>query len=345
MMKTVQIVAVQMDAAPAPARVRLCQAEALAVRAVEAGAELIVLPEVFNTGYAYSSVNYSAAESIQGETVAWMRETASRLGIHLAGSLMLFENGEIFNALILFAPDGRYWRYDKRYPWGWERAYFRSGKTESIANTDIGDIGLMICWDIGHRKLWRSFAGRVDFVLTVSCPPDVTNTIYICPDGVRFGLKDLGPAARSMIGSAPLAFGQMFCQQAAWLGVPAVNSGASGILNSPVPTGAGTFLPFYPSLVKFLKLPREQQVAMTCGFIPACKILDANGEVLGELSPQQGENFVLSEVTLAEKKPFPLFRQPRSPMPVLSYLLSDVLLPWASIPLYEEGISRISLNT
>ncbi|RPI84017.1 MAG: hypothetical protein EHM41_14445 [Chloroflexi bacterium] len=108
MQKSIKIAAVQMDAAPASARVRLTRAELLAERAARAGADLVVLPEVFNTGYIYSSSNYSSAESFQGATVAWMRDTTSRLGIHLADSLMLFENGQILNALLLFAPDGMY---------------------------------------------------------------------------------------------------------------------------------------------------------------------------------------------------------------------------------------------
>ncbi|RPI84016.1 MAG: hypothetical protein EHM41_14440 [Chloroflexi bacterium] len=29
----------------------------------------------------------------------------------------------------------------------------------------MGNIGLMICWDIGHRRLWRSYAGRVELII------------------------------------------------------------------------------------------------------------------------------------------------------------------------------------
>jgi hypothetical protein len=43
-----------------------------------------------------------------------MRETAASLHIHLAGSLMLLDGNEVYNSLLLFAPDGRYWLGDWR---------------------------------------------------------------------------------------------------------------------------------------------------------------------------------------------------------------------------------------
>jgi predicted amidohydrolase len=119
MPRTVKIAAVQMDANPAPTAERLGRAEQLVVAAAASGAQLTVLPELFNTGYSYSAENHDRVEPLDGPTATWMRYTAARLGIHLAGSLMVLEQGDVFNAMLLFAPDGQMWRYDKSYPWGW----------------------------------------------------------------------------------------------------------------------------------------------------------------------------------------------------------------------------------
>ena len=89
MARQVKIAAMQMIAHPASTHQRLERAEALVAGACRDGAQLVVLPEVFNTGYEYSDQNYGRAEPLDGPTVAWMKQLASRNQIHLAGTLLL----------------------------------------------------------------------------------------------------------------------------------------------------------------------------------------------------------------------------------------------------------------
>lgn len=79
---------------------RLNRAANLVQDAAKQGASLVVLPELFNTGYAYSSANYCRAETLDGPTATWMRETAAAHNIHLAGSLLLLGKNEVFNAML-----------------------------------------------------------------------------------------------------------------------------------------------------------------------------------------------------------------------------------------------------
>jgi predicted amidohydrolase len=83
-----------MDATPAPTQARLVRATRPAEQATAAGAQLVVLPELFNTGYEYSDRNHARAETAHGPTLTWMRQTAARLGVHLAGSLLLLDGEE-----------------------------------------------------------------------------------------------------------------------------------------------------------------------------------------------------------------------------------------------------------
>jgi hypothetical protein len=330
-----------MDANPVPTAKRLQRAERLVAQAAGAGAQLVVLPELFNTGYAYSEENYHRAEPIHGQTVTWLRDTAARHTIHLAGSLLLVDQNEIYNALLLLAPDGRTWRYDKNYPWAWERNYFRQGHGVTVAQTDLGDLGMLICWDVAHPNLWRQYAGQVDMMLISSCPPDFSDVTYHFPTGEQFTLNDLRLLGSLMPGTGRLVFGDMLNQQTAWLQVPAANTVGTGHIRTKIPNGLISLVgmvPLAPRLARYL--PQANHVQASCDFVPGCKVVDAQGQTLTQLAQAQGETFTTAGVTLADQKPLPDRAQPKSPLPKLAYYFSDTFTPLISIPAYRRGVRR-----
>jgi hypothetical protein len=342
MPRSIIIAAIQMDASPAPTAERLTRAERLVNEAADSDAQLVVLPEIFNTGYTYDDSNHRRAEPLAGPTVNWMRDTAAYLNIHLAGSLMLLDHNEVYNSLLLFAPDGNMWRYDKNYPWGWERGYFRPGHDITIAETELGRIGMMICWDVGHLDLWRRYAGHIDLMLISSCPPDVSNPTYHFPNGDQVTLDQMGPLVVPLKNTGRLVFGDMINEQTAWLGVPAVNTVGCGHIETDIPNGLGSVLsmvPAAPWLIKYL--PQANRMRMSCGFVPGCKVVDATGQVLTELRQNEGETLAITEVTLANERPQPKGPQPRSRLSFLTYLTSDTILPFLTVPTYRRGLRRV----
>ena len=341
MTRKIHVAAVQMEANPSSTGERLARAERLVIDAARQGAQLVTLPEVFNTGYGYSDINYRLAEPINGPTATWMKQIAAKAKIHLAGSLMVLEGSEVYNALLLFAPDGRMWRYDKNYPWGWERSYFRGRRNITVAHTDLGDFGLLICWDVAHRGLWAQYAGQVDMIIVSSCPPDVTTPTFHFPNGDRFTMADLGPLTASIQGTGHLVFGEMPRQQTAWLGTPLVGTVGCGQIRTAIPNGAATVMGFAlaaPWLLKYL--PQANALQMSCELIAGTQIVDAQGRILAELTQAQGESWTMAEVTLAEEKPRPRSAQPAGLVPGMSFLFSDLFLPWVSVPVYRNGLRR-----
>jgi predicted amidohydrolase len=341
MPRTMKVAAIQMDANPSPTTDRLARAERLVAGAAQAGAQLVVLPEVFNTGFVHEATGHRLAERPDGPTATWMKETAARLDIHLAGSLMLLDHDEVYNALLLFAPDGRMWRYDKNYPWCLERGYVRDGNRITVAATDLGDLGMMVCWDTAHPELWRRYAGRVDMMVTASCPPEVSNSTIHFPNGDRVTIDDMGPVLAPLKDAGYLLFGDMINQQVAWLGVPAVSAITTGRVKIDVPNGRAVLLgilPLAPWLAKYL--PQANRMQMSCGMVQGCKVVDAGGRVLAELTQEQGETFTTAEVTLADEKPSPQGPQPAALLPGVVYFVSDILLPLLSVPVYRRGLRR-----
>ncbi|MFQ5616727.1 MAG: carbon-nitrogen hydrolase family protein, partial [Anaerolineales bacterium] len=307
----------------------------------QAGADLIVLPELFNVGYTYDDSNHERAEPLDGPTSTWMRETARKFNLHLAGSIMLLDVDEVYNALLLFAPDGRVWRYDKIYPWGWERGYFRSGRDVTVAKTGLGRIGMLICWDTGHRGLWQRYAGQVDLILISSCPPDITNPTYRFPDGRTATFADMGPL-RSIQNTGRHLFGDMINEQTAWLGVPAVASVGAGRITTRLPqakASVASMIVLAPWLARYL--PVADQIKMSCDLIHGCKVVDARGNVLTEIPQGEGDAFTLAEVTLPEEQPTPAGPQPPTRLQPFSYFTSDYLFPWLTIPVYRKGLRQV----
>lgn len=302
--RRITLATVQLDVTPAPLSERLERAEAQVESAVQAGAQLVILPELFNTGYAYRDENFALAEDPDGMTAIWMKRVSGSLGIHLAGSLLVRAGQDIYNSLLLYAPDGRVWRYDKNYPWGWERAYFREGRMITIAETGLGSIGLMLCWDMAHANLWRKYAGKVDLMVACTCPPNIPDPIFRFPDGSLVTTTQMGPVFGSMRESARKVFMDTPAQQAAWLGVPFASSTACGTVHTRLPNPVGSFmwlLFIAPWLIRYL--PQVEQVELRADLVEAGRIFAADGSQLAELRGEQGEEFRLATVHLPEKRP------------------------------------------
>lgn len=332
-----KVTATQMDAAPAPLEERLRRAEALVTRGVQEGSRIVVLPELFNLGYAYTPENYRRAEMADGRTVTWMRETAARYDVYLAGTLLVREQGEIFNRLLLVSPAGQTWHYDKTYPWGWERAYFRGVPGITVAETPLGRIGMLICWDVAHPALWRQYAGKVDWMLISSCPPDVSTARYHLPDGHTVTLQDLGALLKRVYNTGQYVFGENIRAQAAWLGVPAVFSTGCGQVETPLPNPRGSLLSLgslRPGLWRHLR--QADAIRMQADLVGGCRIFRGAESPL-EAAPEEGETALTGEIHLPETPPTPKGVQPRPGIPWMAYFSSDTLLPALTAGVYRRN--------
>lgn len=116
-----------------------------------ADAELIVLPELFNTGYLFSSkeeLTELAEEIPEGETTQELLQAAENKGIHLVAGIAERSADKIFNTAILVHPDRRVSSYRKAHLFNEEKMLFSPGST-SFKVWKIGGakIGLLICYD------------------------------------------------------------------------------------------------------------------------------------------------------------------------------------------------------
>ncbi len=341
MPRKLKIAAIQMDATPAPVTERLARAGDLVAEAASAGAQLVVLPEVFNTGYQYDDANYALAEDDNGPTLAWLHEQATTHGVHLVGSMLYYDVKDIYNTAFLIAPDGRRWRYDKNYPWIWERAYFREGHGPTIAETDIGTFGMMICWDYAHSNLWAEYAGKVDAIIVPASPPQGEHFDVLFPDGTRVNFNDLGPLSANAHPGEGTPFGDDFNAQTAWLGVPSVLTTGTGTFHSNIPAprfSVNLLTAMRPGLWKYRRGAKD--VVLEGGYYLETKIVDAEGTVQAHLDADE-EGYVMAEVDLADEKPQPTTDQPEIPFSLPAYLFADYIAPTVLERTYRRGVRAL----
>src|SRR5687768_5510214 len=74
--------------------------------------EVVILPEMFSTGF--SMRPEALGETMDGESIQWMKRIAAENKIILTGSLIISEGENYFNRLIWMLPNGQYGYYDKR---------------------------------------------------------------------------------------------------------------------------------------------------------------------------------------------------------------------------------------
>lgn len=110
--------------------------------------ELVILPEMFSTGF--SMRPEILAETMDGETIQWMKRVAAARKIILTGSVIIKEEGHYYNRLVWMLPNGQYGVYDKRHLFAYagEDQHYTAGAKRLIASVKGWKINLLICYDL-----------------------------------------------------------------------------------------------------------------------------------------------------------------------------------------------------
>lgn len=111
-------------------------------------ANVIVLPEMFTTGFSVQSVHL--AEFMDGPTVKWMKNMAQKYSAAICGSIMIKESESIYNRFFWVEPRGLVKHYDKRHLFGLvdEGKYFTAGTKRIIIEYKGWKICPLICYDL-----------------------------------------------------------------------------------------------------------------------------------------------------------------------------------------------------
>jgi predicted amidohydrolase len=133
--------------------------------------DLIVLPEMFTTGFSMDAPDL--AETMDGESVAWMRDMAVRCDAAVCGSIIIADKQQYFNRFICASPAGDLQCYDKRHLFRLadEQDHYAPGNELLTFDLKGWRICPMVCYDL-RFPVWSRNRGLYDLLLYVANWPD-----------------------------------------------------------------------------------------------------------------------------------------------------------------------------
>jgi predicted amidohydrolase len=168
-----RVACAQMDIALGNKETNLETAARMVKEAAQNQVDLIVFPELFQTGYCLDKAEL-LAEPPKGHTVELLRDLAGRFRIFIvAGSILEKRDHGIFNTCHLIGKDGKLLGcYDKMhlFPPFDEDHFLTAGSQASIFKTGLGLFGAIICFDIRFPELTRRLA--LNGAQVIFCPAE-----------------------------------------------------------------------------------------------------------------------------------------------------------------------------
>lgn len=156
---------VQMKPALLEPEVNYSKAEELIREAVDRGAQLVVLPELFDTGYNFESrdeVDEAAGQIPDGPTTQFLMELSRELGVFIvAGTAEKDEKGRLYNSAVMTGPIGSGYigKYRKVHLFYREKLFFEPGNLGfHVFNIGIAKVGVMVCFDWFFPESARTLA-------------------------------------------------------------------------------------------------------------------------------------------------------------------------------------------
>lgn len=130
-------------------------------------ADLIILPEMFTSGFTMNPV--SVSETMNGDTVKWMKDIAEKYRCAITGSLVITENDAFYNRMLFVQPGGSMKYYDKRHTFtlAGEHNSYHKGDQKVIIDYKGWKLCLQICYDL-RFPVWSRNTEDYDALIYVA---------------------------------------------------------------------------------------------------------------------------------------------------------------------------------
>jgi predicted amidohydrolase len=197
----VSIAVGQMHCVPGDVAANLTRIETIVKAAAAEGAKLIVLPETATSGYFIADRLSALAEPVDGPTARALGALARSCRIHLAVGAPIADHGSFFDAQLLFGPDGGLLaQYRKAHLFAAERQWFKAGDTPVVVETELGRIGMTVCYDL----IFPAYVARL---AELGAELVINSTNWITDDWQRQAWGWSGPVVQALAATRALENG------------------------------------------------------------------------------------------------------------------------------------------
>jgi predicted amidohydrolase len=172
----VKVAAVQHDVVWEDAAATQAHLVPMIADAVAAGARLVVLTEMYATGFSVDA--HRIREPFDGPSVQFLRDQARERDVWLCGSVPEAGDGaapddQPGNVLVLASPDGATHRYTKIHPFSYarEHEHFRAGDRTVTVDVEGVRVTLFVCYDLRFADVFWATARDTDcYVVPANWP-------------------------------------------------------------------------------------------------------------------------------------------------------------------------------
>ncbi len=149
------------------------------------GCDLTVFPEMYITGYTNLDELDKVAEDLAGPTVEMVSGLAQEHGTNIVFGMPHLDDEMkvMYNSSVLAQPDGKVDAFDKMHlanfgPFD-EKRYFKAGCSAPVFETNIGKIGLEVCYDIFFPELTKTMAmNGAQLLVNISAAPTTSRKLF-----------------------------------------------------------------------------------------------------------------------------------------------------------------------
>ena len=142
------------------------------INAIEEDTHLIVLPEMFSTGFTMNAA--VLAQDMKGSAVKWIIEKSAEKTVDILGSIIADDGGKFFNRLVWAKPDGEIFTYDKKHLFrmAGEEKIYSAGTKKITVELNGWRIRPFICYDLRFPAWTRNMKNQYDAAIFIANWPE-----------------------------------------------------------------------------------------------------------------------------------------------------------------------------